>query len=88
MALPCKITFRFPKDIDQITEEGILWQKAGTTATANTVGIEAILNHLPLSRQCGSMSLLWLVTSSFLMVQDNFVHYLVQSEAIFQTMPE
>ena len=56
MALPCKITVRFPKDIDQITEEGILWEKAGTTATANTVWVEVILNHSPLSRHVPSMA--------------------------------
>ena len=39
-------------------------------------------------RPCGTTSFLPLVTSSALIVKDNFVHWLVQSEEIFQTIPE
>ena len=46
------------------------------------------LTHSPLSRPCGSTSLLPLVTSSVLMIKDNFVRLRVQSEEIFQTIRE
>ena len=39
-------------------------------------------------RPRGTTSFLPLVTSSALIVKDNFVHWLVQSEEIFQTIPE
>ena len=40
------------------------------------------------NRLCRYRSLLWLVTSSVLMVKDNFVRYLALSEEIFQTIPK
>ena len=47
-----------------------------------------LLAHSPLSRLCRSMSLLPVVTSTVLMVEDILVWQLVQSEEIFKTRPE
>ena len=47
-----------------------------------------LINPFALSHPCGCASLLPLVMSLVLMVKDHFVYYCVQSEGIFQTIPE
>ena len=66
-----------------LKEKGVLMSNALVSARS--------LTHSPLSRRdrpCRSTSFLPLVTSSVLIVKDNFVRWLVQSEEIFQTIPE
>ena len=66
-----------------LKEKGVLMSNVLVSARS--------LTHSPLSRRdrpCRSTSFLPLVTSSVLIVKDNFVRWLVQSEEIFQTIPE
>ena len=75
----------------QLTPVTMLWTSIASGGGGGGEGkgkILSCLTHSPLNRPCGSRSFLPFVTSSVLTVKDNFLRTRVQSEGIFQTIPE